>query len=150
MEDVGRWFKGPDDRPARAHGVIRVVTEQHQKERHLALQSQFDPLTGAFNRAHLTEHVQRILDAAERTRKPFAVLLVALENLFALNRTYGYDAGDEVIRRLATRLTENLRVNDLVARHAGNKFALVLPECDTEQTKLVALQDDRGRHRRAI
>jgi len=140
VEDVGRWFKGPDDRPARAHGVIRVVTEQHQKERHLALQSQFDPLTGAFNRAHLTEHVQRILDAAERTRKPFAVLLVALENLFALNRTYGYDAGDEVIRRLATRLTENLRVNDLVARHAGNKFALVLPECDTEQTKLVALR----------
>jgi diguanylate cyclase (GGDEF)-like protein len=140
VEDVGRWFKGADGRPARSHGALRVITERHHKETHLALQTQFDPLTGVFNRAHLTEQVRRILDASERSRKPFAVLLVALENLFALNRTYGYDAGDEVISGLAARLAQSLRVNDLVARHAGNKFALVLQDCDTEQTKAIALR----------
>jgi diguanylate cyclase (GGDEF)-like protein len=140
LEDTGCWFKGVDGRPSRAHGVVRVVTERHIKERQLAQQSQFDPLTGVLNRAHLAEQMQRMLDAAERNRKPFAVMLVALENLFALNRTYGYDAGDEVIAKLAARLTENLRATDLVARHAGNKFALVLSGCSAEESKLAALR----------
>jgi diguanylate cyclase (GGDEF)-like protein len=140
IEDVGRWLAGAEGRPARAHGVIRVVTERHLRQTHLEQQTQFDPLTGAFNRAHLTEQLRRIIDASERTRKSFAVLLIALESLFALNRTYGYDAGDEVISGLAKRLAENLRVNDLVARYAGNKFALVLQDCDAEEIKTIALR----------
>lgn len=138
VEDTGRWYAGGDGRPARAHGVVRVVTERHEMERKLALGSQIDPLTGVLNRAQLSEHVNRFLQQSERTRKPFAVLLVALENLFALNRTYGYDAGDEVIAGLARRLRDNVRSCDVVARHAGNKFALVLESCDTEQTLSVA------------
>lgn len=138
VEDTGRWFAGEDGRPARAHGVVRVVTARHEMERKLAIGSQIDPLTGVLNRAQLAEHVQRFLTQSERSRKPFAVMLVALENLFALNRTYGYDAGDDVIAGLAKRLRSNVRVCDIVARHAGNKFALVLDNCDTEQTLAVA------------
>ncbi len=134
FEDTGRWFAGPDGKPARAHGVLRIVTERHEMERQLALGSQIDPLTGVINRAQLGEQVARFLKEAERTRKPFAVLLIALENLFALNRTYGYDAGDEVLASLAGRLRENVRACDVVGRHAGNKFALVLESCDAEET----------------
>lgn len=139
VEDTGRWFAGPDGKPARAYGVVRIVTERHEMERKLALGAQIDPLTGVLNRAQLGEHIARFLQQAERSRKPFAVLLVALENLFALNRSYGYDAGDEVIASLARRLRENVRGCDVVARHAGNKFALVLENCDADET-LVAAQ----------
>ncbi|UZX12264.1 bifunctional diguanylate cyclase/phosphodiesterase [Methylocystis sp. MJC1] len=139
VEDTGRWFAGPTGKPSRAYGVVRVVTERHEMERKLALGAQIDPLTGVLNRAQLGEHIARFLQQAERSRKPFAVLLVALENLFALNRTYGYDAGDEVIANLAKRLRENVRACDVVARHAGNKFALVLENCDADET-LVAAQ----------
>lgn len=138
VEDTGRWFVGSDGKPAYAHGVLRVVTERYETERKLALGSQFDPLTGVLNRAKLAEHVQRFLRESERSRKPFAVMLVALENLFALNRTYGYDAGDDVIAGLAKRLRSNVRTCDIVARHAGNKFALVLDGCDSEETLSVA------------
>ena len=140
IEDTGRWFAGLDQRPVSAHGVVRIVTERHEKERLLAINSQFDPLTSVLNRAHMSEHVQRNLSASERNRKCFAVLLVALENLFVLNRTYGYDAGDEVIAGLAKRLHRNVRVTDVVARHAGNKFAIVLDNCDTEQMKAAAIR----------
>lgn len=133
VEDTGRWFAGPDGRPGRAHGVLRVVTERHEAERRLALGSQIDPLTGVLNRAQLAEHVARFLHGSERSRKPFAVLLVALENLFALNRTYGYDAGDEVIAGLARRLRENVRAGDAVGRHAGNKFSVALENCDADE-----------------
>lgn len=138
VEDKGRWRAGADGRPARASGVIRVVTERHEKERELCLKSQFDTLTGALNRSQLGDLVNRLLAQAERNRKPFAVMLVALENLFALNRTYGYDAGDEVIAALASKLRDNVRTDDIVARHAGNKFALVLQNCDAEQSKAAA------------
>ncbi len=68
VEDTGRWYAGEDGRPARAHGVVRVVTERHEMERKLALGSQIDPLTGVLNRAQLAEHVNRYLQQSERTR----------------------------------------------------------------------------------
>lgn len=135
IEDCGKWFAGRDGRPSRAHGVVRVITERHEMERRLTRSAQFDALTGAMSRALLAEHSLRLLGQPEKTRKPFTILLVALENLFALNRTYGYDAGDEIIVGLATRLRANVRVNDLVARYAGNKFAVLLENCDVEQAK---------------
>ncbi|HEY8066933.1 MAG TPA: bifunctional diguanylate cyclase/phosphodiesterase [Methylosinus sp.] len=135
IEDCGKWFAGRDGRPIHAHGVVRVITERHEMERRLTRSAQFDALTGAMSRALLAEHSLRLLGQPEKSRKPFTILLVALENLFALNRTYGYDAGDEIIIGLASRLRANVRVNDLVARYAGNKFAVLLENCDVEQAK---------------
>jgi len=138
VEDTGRWFGGSDGRPLRAQGVLRVVTERHNVERLRARHAHFDPLTGLLNRPHLSEKLRRFLEGTERSHKPFALLLVGLENLFALNRNYGYDAGDEVIAALARRLGANVRASDLLARHAGNKIAIVAPECDAEQLQSIA------------
>lgn len=140
VEDCGRWFGGRDGRPRRAHGLVRVITERKELERELTRRAQIDALTGTVSRMQLTDHAQRLLGQPEKSRKPFAVLLVALENLFALNRTYGYDAGDEIIIRLAARLRANLRVNDLVSRYAGNKFAVLLENCEVEQAKATGLR----------
>ncbi|PWB81708.1 MAG: GGDEF-domain containing protein [Methylocystaceae bacterium] len=135
VEDCGRWFAGADGRPVRAHGLVRVITERYETERQLARRAQVDALTGAMSRAALAEHAHRLLGWPEKTRKPFAIMLAALENLFELNRARGYDAGDEIIIGLTARLRANLRVDDLVARYAGNKFALLLENCDAEQTE---------------
>src|SRR5206468_1518136 len=95
-----------------------------------------DPATGALNRASLTEHVEQVLDSAQRRNQTFVVLLTAIENLFALNRTYGYDAADQVIAGIVTRLRAEMRGSDVIARYAGNKFGLVLAGCDSEQMKV--------------
>ena len=44
LEDTGRWFAGPDGKPLRAHGVIRVIGERHERERWLEQRAKFDPL----------------------------------------------------------------------------------------------------------
>ncbi len=62
VEDVGRWFPGPDGTPVRAHGVIRVINERHAQEEHLAYLSQFDALTGEVNRWRLTAVLTQTLD----------------------------------------------------------------------------------------
>jgi diguanylate cyclase (GGDEF)-like protein len=130
IEDAGRWFAGSDGRPARAHGLVRVIANPHRQERHLAPRSRFDPLSGALNRASLFEQTAHFFTQAAKRKQNFAALLVGVDNLFALNRTHGYDVADQALAGLAQRLRAHCRERDLVARFAGGKFALVLENCD--------------------
>jgi diguanylate cyclase (GGDEF)-like protein len=138
VEDNGRWFAGSDDRPARAHGLIRVVTDRYEAERQLARQSRCDALTGALNRACFIEQVSPVLPECLRKGGSFAILLACIDNLAVLNEAYGYDAGDELISAVATRLRGEMRASDLMARYAGNKFAFLLEACNGEQMQTAA------------
>jgi diguanylate cyclase (GGDEF)-like protein len=138
VEDTGRWFAGADGHPGRAHGVVRVITERYEAEKALAFSSHFDPLTGALNRARLIEHLIKTFAAEQRERTHFCVLLAGIENLFAINRNYGYDVADQLIAGVAGRLRDTMRGADVLARYAGNKFAMVLHACDGEQMEVAA------------
>jgi diguanylate cyclase (GGDEF)-like protein len=138
IEDTGRWFVGPNGRPAHAHGLIRVITDCYRKERQFAFTSRFDLLTGALNRASLLEQTAHFFAAAAKHKQSFGALLVSVDNLFMLNRTYGYDVADQVIASLAKLLRANCRARDLLARYAGNKFGLIVHNADTEELSAVA------------
>ena len=73
IEDTGRWYAGADGKPARAHGVIRVINDRYEHEQQLAYLSRFDGLTGEINRWHLTE---RLTDDLEETSRLQASLRV--------------------------------------------------------------------------
>ncbi len=138
IEDTGRWFAGPNGRPARAHGLIRVITDRYRQQRQFAFTSRFDLLTGALNRASLLEQTSHFFAAAAKHKQSFGALLVSVDNLFMLNRTYGYDVADQVIASLAKLLRANCRERDLLARYAGNKFGLIVQNADTEELSAVA------------
>jgi diguanylate cyclase (GGDEF)-like protein len=138
VEDCGRWFQGPDGRPARAQGVIRAVTERRERERLRSMQSKIDPLTGTLNRMALSDILDEMLASNNAESAPFAILLAAVENLFSLNCAHGFDVGDEVIAALAARIRESLRSDDIAARYAGGKFALILRSCDAEDAQAAA------------
>jgi diguanylate cyclase (GGDEF)-like protein len=138
IEDNGRWFAGSDGRPAHAHGTIRVITERYEAERQLAQQSNCDPLTGAFTRRYFKDQIEILLTQSQRKTTSFAILLVGIDNLAGLNHSYGYDIGDEIIAAAVARLQAQIRATDIVARYAGNKFALLLEECTPEQMQVAA------------
>jgi diguanylate cyclase (GGDEF)-like protein len=138
IEDTGRWFAGSDGRPARAHGLVRVVTDRYEAERQLARQSRYDALTGALNRAHFIEHVSARLPESTRKGGSHAILLIGIDNLAVLNEAYGYDVGDELIAAVADRLRTEMRASDVIARYAGNKFAIFLDACNSEQMNTTA------------
>ena len=97
IEDNGRWFAGPDGKPARAHGVVRVINERHEHEQRLAYLSRFDALTGEMNRWHMTEVLEATLEEAVKLRVSCGFMLVAIDNLGRINEAYGFDVADEVI-----------------------------------------------------
>jgi diguanylate cyclase (GGDEF)-like protein len=138
IEDNGRWFAGPDGLPARAHGVMRIVTERYEAERQRNYHAQFDALTGALHRTRFIDFAAKRLAECLRKGGTFAILLAGLDNLYAFNRTYGYDVGDELIAAVGVRMRGQMRSTDLLARYAGNKFALFLEACDAEQMEIAA------------
>ncbi|MBN8956284.1 MAG: diguanylate cyclase, partial [Rhizobiales bacterium] len=138
LEDTGRWFAGPDGRPAHAHGVVRVVNERHENDQRLAYLSRFDDLTGEMNRWRLTEILGAALDDAIKGRSSCAFLLIAVDNLARINEAYGFGIADEVISAVARRLRSKLRASDALGRFSGNKFGIVLRNCTPDEMAVAA------------
>ena len=97
-----------------------------------------DPLTGLYNRRYAMPHLARIVEAARETGRRFALLIADLDHFKAVNDTYGHAAGDAVLVETASRLRENLRGMDLVARIGGEEFLVAIPDTGLEEARIVA------------
>jgi diguanylate cyclase (GGDEF)-like protein len=137
IEDTGRWFAGPDGKPLRVHGVMRVINERHERELQLAHLAQFDPLTGDMNRSRMTEVLAAAIEEAIKLRSTCGFLLAAIDNLSRINESYGFDVADEVIAAASKRIRSQLRGKDHLGRFSGNKFGIILKNC-TPDDMLVA------------
>lgn len=138
VEDSGRWFAGRDGRPARAHGVLRVINERYEQERRMTFLAQHDGLTGELNRHTLTEILEDTLEDAIRFRSSCGFLLVAIDNLSRINESYGFDVADQVIAEVGKRLRARMRGKDTLGRYSGNKFGLVLRDCAPDDMAIAA------------
>ena len=138
IEDVGRWFAGPDGKPARALGVVRVINERRAQEERLAYLSRFDGLTGELNQWHLTDVLSATIEEAIRSRASCAFLMVAVDNLARLNEAYGFDVANEVISAVAKRLRAKMRGGDVAGRYSGNKFGIILKTCTPDDIATAA------------
>ena len=138
VEDTGRWFAGPDGRPLRAHGVVRVITERYEHVRRLTYLARCDGLTGELNRHHLTEILEDTIDEAIRFRSSCGFLLVGIDNLARINESFGFDIADQVIGDVAKRLRGRMRGKDTLGRYSGNKFGLVLRDCTPDDMAIAA------------
>ena len=138
VEDTGRWFAGPDGKPGRAHGIIRVINERYEHEQRLTFLARYDGLTGELNRHRLTEILEETLDEALRFRSSCGFLLVAIDGLARVNESYGFDIADQVIAAIAKRLRGRMRGKDTLGRVSGNKFGLVLRDCTPDDMAIAA------------
>lgn len=102
-------------------GMLRVMAETE-------LQAETDALTGLMNRRAFENAFRRL-----RNQTPHGNAVVAMADLDlfkAINDTHGHDTGDRALRVFSSSLRQCLRANDLLARHGGEEFTMVFPECD--------------------
>src|SRR5206468_10552784 len=138
VEDNGRWFAGPDGRPARAHGVVRIITERHQNEQQLTYLSRFDRLTGEMNRNALTETLTTTLEEALKYRGSCGFMMIAVDNLARINESYGFGVADEVIAAVGRRIRSRMRAGDMLGRVSSNQFGVVPKTCTPEDLSMAA------------
>jgi diguanylate cyclase (GGDEF)-like protein/PAS domain S-box-containing protein len=111
------------------NGIVlnaRDSTERVRLEEELTRQAFHDGLTGLPNRALFRDRLDQALARSARSGDVLTVLLLDLDGFKQINDSLGHDAGDEMLRQVAARLTDVTRPGDTLARLGGDEFALLL------------------------
>ena len=127
-----------DGRPVIVASIwdITIKREAEEKLRHAAL---FDELTGLANRVLLFDLLRSELARADRHEQPFAVLYMDLDDFKQVNDRFGHEAGDALLREVASRIRTGVRAGDVPARVGGDEFVALLPQvAGVEGAKAVA------------
>ena len=85
-------------------------------------------MTGVANRLAFEQRLTREWHRSERYGRPLGVLLIDLDDFKLVNDRDGHVAGDELLRRVAERMSGRLRETDMLARFGGDEFAAICPE----------------------
>ncbi len=140
----GQWVRITDQRTPSGYLVgLRVdVTELYhakhaaevaqrnieEKNRELELIALHDSLTKLPNRSLLNELLEQTISQSLRRGQLVAVVFIDLDGFKIINDTYGHQAGDYVLIKLAERMKEALRDGDVLSRLGGDEFVAVLPD----------------------
>ena len=113
--------------------VVLVANQTLLSE--LAQEALRDSLTGLANRTHFLQRLEEAIACSDPV--PIAVLCLDLDNFKSVNDALGHPAGDELLIRVAGRLTAALGENETVARLGGDEFAVLL-EGSVEESQAAA------------
>jgi diguanylate cyclase (GGDEF)-like protein len=108
--------------------TFRDITELSRKTSELEKRAQYDELTGLANRTLFTEQLARAIGRSQRKSAPLATLFIDLDRFKSVNDTLGHDVGDALLREVAKRLKENLRIGDFTGRWGGDEFVVCLED----------------------
>lgn len=125
--------------------VAMVVAREQRRTRQAAIRlSTTDALTGLANRAYLIAAVEREIERGTRYGRSFCLLMADLDNLKAVNDSYGHRAGDRVLAGVADVIRDGVRRIDTAARLGGDEYVVLLPETDPAGAFVVAEKIRQG------
>lgn len=123
--------------------VVSKTLNQRRLKRRAAemefykLLSRLDGLTDVYNHRFFHQILAAELARAKRFQRPLSLLMIDVDYFKEYNDAWGHQAGDEVLKRLASIFKRLSRTYDTVARYGGEEFAIILPESGKETAILV-------------
>jgi len=130
------WSKTPGFFTDERIGILTVVGE-HATDllltlRKLGMLVMVDELTGIYNRPYFGRQLDHELARAYREERPMSLIIADIDDFKRVNDTYGYEAGNVVLREISQTLASSVRPFDTVARWGGEEFALILSAATTK------------------
>lgn len=116
-------------------GAATNITSSKVDRENMLRLATTDHLTGLLNRNRFMEELEHTIALAKRHSTEGVVLFVDLDRFKAVNDTHGHEAGDEVIKAIASILKKSVRSTDVVSRLAGDEFAVIMHNVDTKQAQ---------------
>ena len=111
---------------------------EEQYQRSIYESATRDGLTRIFNKKYFLDTLRKEFAYCLRHRVPLSMLMFDVDHFKKINDTYGHQAGDYVLARIAQRVADTVRVEDLFARYGGEEFALMLRESSDDQAVICA------------
>ncbi|MDR3707270.1 MAG: diguanylate cyclase [Capsulimonadaceae bacterium] len=119
------------DHSAQVNHYVQIVEEQKRNLEHanreLAELAKRDGLTGLINHRTFHERLATEFVLLARHSEPISLLMIDVDHFKAYNDTFGHQAGDAILARIAQILDDAGRASDVVARYGGEEFAILLP-----------------------
>lgn len=129
------------------HSVLAVgidITARKQAEQQMSWLASHDALTGLYNRRSFSAELERVFEAARANDTLSALIFFDLDQFKDVNDTSGHQVGDQLLKRIASKLMEIARTEDFVARLDGDEFAVILKEVEPEHLPAVAERFSRA------
>lgn len=129
--------------------VWRDISDLKEMEKKLQEAASTDVLTGLYNRRGFITFAEHQIHVADREKRRLALIFLDLNDLKAINDTFGHEEGDRALADTADILRKSFRESDVKGRIGGDEFALLLlepPETDIEQLLCEHLQQNLNIH----
>ncbi len=117
--------------------IFTDISEVKAAEARLAHLAHHDALTELPNRTLFTANLDQAIEQARRQHRKVGLLVLDLDRFKLVNDTLGHTAGDELLQKMAQRLTQCVRAVDTVARLGGDEFAIIVNEVERAQDAAV-------------
>ncbi|SDE21210.1 PAS domain S-box-containing protein/diguanylate cyclase (GGDEF) domain-containing protein [Rhodospira trueperi] len=159
-EGAERWLRGwsrpyrTDDGTVVWEGVTLDVTDRKQAEKRLMFLAYHDALTGLGNRTLFLDKFAALIGGQgpgeEGRPSRWALVAIGLDRFSIINGTLGHAIGDRVLVAVAHRLREPLGGHELLCRTGGDRFMMLLTDCDTDEALQLALNELTGKFQRPL
>ncbi|MDD2499006.1 MAG: diguanylate cyclase [Desulfitobacteriaceae bacterium] len=117
-----------------AVGVSRNIEKRKKAEKEVLYLSYHDQLTGLYNRRFYEEELNRL--DTERNL-PISIIVGDVNGLKLTNDVFGHNAGDILLKKIATVFKRVCRADDIIARTGGDEFAILLPKTKLEEAQAI-------------
>ncbi len=127
----------------RLAAIVAICLENCANQQRLQQMGLTDPLTRIHNRRYFDQRLQEEVATVNRTGQPLSCMFIDIDHFKQINDTLGHQAGDQVLRELATLVNRMLRHNDVFCRYGGEEFVVLLPATAPDECHQLA---ERIRH----
>ena len=111
-----------------------ISQEKKQKQEEIEFLSNYDHLTGLYNRRFFDEMLKRV--DMERNL-PITIVMGDVNGLKLINDSFGHITGDQLLKKTAEVIKKGFRSTDIIARLGGDEFAILLPKTDVNETEKI-------------
>lgn len=134
-----QFFSSDDRAIAQAAADVSATAARNvQLTQELRRVANSDILTGSYNQRYFHNVLEQELARGQRYSKQFGLVLLDLRGFRKINDALGLQEGDELLGKVAATLQKQIRSNDSLCRYSGDRFALVVPECDEANVQKMA------------